>query len=138
MLFNLKLIFMKKPKKYCKNPDCEDEIVDYKSSKREYCSDYCRNHHGHKRRSEENLEITIQNKCLSKNYKVLKLYKEAGILNETLDKYEKFGFNPFYLPAKKLYEHEGKKYEYYVIKDITFRFNLKENTIIIINQHFKK
>ena len=27
---------MKKPIKFCKNPDCGDEILDYKSSKREY------------------------------------------------------------------------------------------------------
>lgn len=25
---------MKKPIKYCKNPDCEDEILDFKSSKK--------------------------------------------------------------------------------------------------------
>ena len=53
---------MKKPIKFCKNPDCEDEILDYKSSKKLYCSDKCRNYHGHKRRSEENLVFKIQNK----------------------------------------------------------------------------
>ena len=44
---------MKRPIKICKNPDCQDEILEYKSSKREYCSDSCRNQHGHKRRTEE-------------------------------------------------------------------------------------
>ena len=61
MLFNLKLIFMKKPIKFCKNPDCEEEILDCKSSKKIYCTDKCRNYHGHKRRSEENLEFNESN-----------------------------------------------------------------------------
>lgn len=138
MLFNLKLIFMKKPKKYCKNPDCEDEILEYKSLKREYCGDYCRNHYGYIRRSEENQVFTIQNKGFYENYKVLKLYGNAGIMKESLEKYEKFGFNPIYLPEKKLREQDGKKFEYYQIKDIEFRFNLMDKTIIIINQNMKK
>lgn len=50
--------YMKKPIKYCENPDCGDTI-EYKSSKKKYCNDYCRNHHGYKRRTEENLEFLI-------------------------------------------------------------------------------
>jgi hypothetical protein len=129
---------MKKPIKFCKNPDCEDEILDYKSSKKLYCSDKCRNYHGHKRRSEENLEFNLSRKGMLENYKVLKLHKDAGIMKETLEKYEKFGFKPAYLPVKKLYEQEGNKIEYYQIKDIAFRFNLKDNTIIILNQNLIK
>jgi hypothetical protein len=30
------------------------------------------------------------------------MYSNAGIMEESLEKYEKFGFNPIYLPAKKL------------------------------------
>jgi len=129
---------MKKPIKFCKNPDCGDEILDYKSSKKVYCTDKCRNYHGHKKRSEENLEFTIQNKSFYENYKVLKLHKDAGIMKETLEKYEKFGFKPAYLPVKKLYKHEGNIIEYYQIKNIAFRFNLKDNTIIILNQNLIK
>ena len=129
---------MKKPIKFCKNPDCGDEILDYKSSKKIYCNDKCRNYHGHKRRSEENLVFTIQNKGFYVNYKVLKMYSNAGIMEESLEKYEKFGFNPIYLPAKKLREQDGKRFEYYQIKDIEFRFNLMNKTIIIINQKVKK
>jgi hypothetical protein len=125
---------MKKPIKFCKNPDCEDEILEYKSSKREYCSDYCRNHHGHIRRTEENLEFSIFKKGHLENFKVLKLHKDAGILKETLEKYEKFGFNPFYLPAKKIYEKNGKKHEYYTIKDISFEFDLNDKCITILNK----
>jgi len=129
---------MKKPIKFCKNPDCGDEIIEYKSSKREYCGDYCRNHHGHKRRSEENLVFKIQNKGFYENYRVLKMFSNAGIMEELLEKYEKFGFNPIYLPAKKLREQDGERFEYYQIKDIEFKFNLMNKTIIIINQNVKK
>ena len=123
---------MKKPIKFCKNPDCEDEILDYKSSKKLYCSDKCRNYHGHKRRSEENLEFNLSRKGMLENYKVLKLHKDAGIMKETLEKYEKFGFKPAYLPVKKLYEHEGNKIEYYQIKDIQFGLNPENTNQIII------
>lgn len=124
---------MKKPIKYCKSPDCGDIMVEYKSSKKEYCSDYCRNHHGYLRRTEEKLEfINFMNRQIE-NYKVLKLHKDAGILKETLEKYEKFGFNPFYLPAKKIYEKNEKKHEYYTIKDIAFKFNSIDKSILILN-----
>ena len=123
---------MKKPLKICANPDCEDEIVEYKSSKRKYCNDYCRNHHGHKRRSEENLEFEVYKRGLAKNYAVLKLHKDADILIESFEKYYKLGFNALYMPEQKYYEKNGKKYQYFKIKDIVF--NLESRTRIIIHK----
>lgn len=120
---------MKKPKKFCKNPECEQEILEYKSLKREYCSDYCRSHYGYTRRLEENKEFTAHAKGLSKNYKLLEMHKNAGILEESFDKYEKLGFNINYLPVKKVISKS--KEQYYVIKDIAFQYN-KINDIIKI------
>jgi len=129
---------MKKPTKYCKNPHCLDEIVDYKSSKREYCTDYCRNHHGHIRRSEENLEFNIVRKGMLENYKLLKLYRDRDILIEDLKKFEKLGFNSKHLPEIKFYDVSGIKTKCYQIKDIVFGLDPKDNTKIIIYKEKKK
>jgi hypothetical protein len=104
---------MKKPIKYCKNPDCEDEIVDYKSSKRKYCKDYCRNHHGHLRRSEENLEFNLARKGMFENYKLLKLFRDREIFIEDLNKFEKLGFNTKYLSEIKFFMVSGIKTKCY-------------------------
>ena len=121
---------MKKLKKYCKNPECEQEIFEYKSSKREYCNDYCRNRYGYLRRLEENHEINLFSKGYNKNYQLLKLHKDAGILDESLDKYEKLGFNPRYIPQRSKMLQTKK--EYYTIKNINFFFDNEKDTIQII------
>lgn len=122
---------MKKPKKFCKNPECEQEILEYKSLKREYCSDYCRSHYGYARRLEENKEFIAHAKGLSENYKLLKMHKNAGILEESFDKYEKLGFNINYLPSFKIYKIKGFNKLTYQIKDIVFSVD-KEKKLIII------
>lgn len=121
---------MKKLKKYCKNPECEKEIFEYKSSKREYCNDYCRNRYGYLRRLEENRDIILFSKGYNKNYQLLKLHKEAGILEESFDKYEKLGFNPLYIPQRNKMLQTKK--EYYTLKDIDFFFDNEKDTIQII------
>ena len=50
---------MTKPIKICKNPECGDEIIEYKSSKIAYCNDYCRNRAGYLRRLIENEEFDL-------------------------------------------------------------------------------
>ncbi len=123
---------MKRPIKICKNPDCQDEILEYKSSKREYCSDSCRNQHGHKRRTEENAEIIAHNKGMTVNYKLIKFHKDCNILFEELSKFEKMGFNPNYLPEAKLYIVGNVKVKCYKIKDVIFGLNPENTNQIII------
>lgn len=123
---------MKKPIKYCKNPDCEDEIKEYKSSKREYCSDYCRNHHGYIRRSEENFDFNLIRKGMIENYKLLKLYRDKNILSEYLNKFEKLGFDTRYLPEPKYFIIGGINTKCYRYKDIVFGLDSKEPSKIII------
>ena len=121
---------MKKPIKFCKNPDCGDEILDYKSSKKIYCNDKCRNYHGHKRRSEENLEFSNFKSGMTKNYKVLKFLRDAGILSEKLERLTKMGFDPKYLPQKNIDNEFSPNIAYYIIKDIIFGLDPKTNTVI--------
>ena len=129
---------MKKPIKICENPDCGDEIVDYKSSKKKYCKDYCRNHHGYIRRSEENLEFTNYKKRLIENYKLLKLYQDKNILSEDLIKFEKLGFDPKCLPEIRFYKINGKQTKCYKIKDIVFGLDPEDETKIIIYKKTEK
>ena len=129
---------MKKPLKICANPDCKDTIVEYKSSKRKYCNDYCRNHHGHKRRSEENLEFNNFNKGMLENFKLLKLHRDKNIPIENLNKYEKLGFDTKYLPEHKLFNISGITTKCYQLKDIVFGLDTKDQTKIIIYKKTEK
>ena len=122
---------MKKPIKICKNPDCNDEIRDYKSSKKEYCTDYCRNHHGYIRRSEENQEFTLFKKGMIENYKILKPLEVAGIFTEKLEKLMKMGFDPKYLPQKYIDTEFSPNIAFYIIKDIIFGLDPRTNEVII-------
>jgi len=122
---------MKKPIKICKNPDCGDQIVNYISSKKAYCDDYCRNHHGYLRRLEFNLEFDAHKKGMAKNYKLLKKYVDVGINNEDLNKLLKFGFDPKYLPQKNIYKNRNPSIVYYIIKDIIFELDPQTNHVNI-------
>ena len=118
---------MIKPIKICKNPECGDEIIEYKSSKIVYCNDYCRNRAGYLRRLIENEEFDLFSKGLQRNYKLLKTHSEAGIFEEDLWKLERFGFNTRFLPEPKIFIVRGKKIQCYQIKEIVFYLDEKPN-----------
>ena len=122
---------MKKRILICKNEECQDEIIDYKSSKRLYCSDYCRNRDGYLRRQEENKELIEISKGQKINYELLDRYAEAGIYEEEVSKLMKFGFNSKCLRLAKYYEINGRNCTCFSIKDILFEFDEDKNLIII-------
>lgn len=122
---------MIKPIKICNNPECRDEIIVYKSSKIEYCNDYCRNRAGYLRRQIENEEFNEIIRGNKENYRVLKIYSDAGILDEELWKLERFGFNTRFLPEPKFFIIKDKKTQCYQIKEIVFHLDEKTNKIII-------
>ncbi len=122
---------MKKPVKICLNPDCGDDIPDYKSSKKKYCNDYCRNHHGYLRRTDYNSEFVAHKNGIASNYKILKFFYDAGIFSESLSKLMKFGFNPKYLPQKNIDKRFSPNMPYYIIKDVVFCLDPKTNHVLI-------
>lgn len=122
---------MIKPIKICKNPECRDEIIEYKSSKIAYCNDYCRNRAGYLRRLIENEEFDIFNKGHKENYRVLKIYFGVGIFSEYLWKLEKLGFDTRFLPEPKIFIIKGKETQCYQIKEIIFQLNPEDNKIIM-------
>lgn len=61
---------MKRPIKFCQNPECEEEITLYKSAKKKYCDDQCR------RRAwylNQQIEYKDYNDWLKENKKQLKI-----------------------------------------------------------------
>ncbi len=107
---------MKKPINYCKNPDCEDVIKEYKTSKTDYCSDFCRNQYGSTElkipsvRSIQmllepiyerlaNIEKSLKNQPLKSTPK--KYYRNAdlkslfGLSSNTIIKYRETGTLPY-------------------------------------------
>lgn len=125
---------MKKPIKKCKNPDCGDDITEYKSSKKIFCNDYCRNHAGHLKRKIEDEEFKTYQKGLKDNYVLLKIFYDKQIGKIEFNLAEKLGFNTKYLPEKKFYTINGRTTGTYNIKEITFKLS-KDNTEIEL---FKK
>lgn len=122
---------MRRPTKYCKNIECEEPIIDYKSSKKLYCSNYCRNRDGYLRRLEENKEFIENDKVQKQNYAVLNRYAEAGIYSEDLSKLIKFGFQPKHLQVSRFYNIEGRECHCFTIKDIIFEIDSITKKIII-------
>lgn len=129
---------MRRPTKYCKNIECEEPITDYKSSKKLYCSESCRNRNGYLRRLEENKEFIENDKGQKQNYTVLNRYAEAGIYSEDLSKLKKFGFNPKYLKIGKLYSIDDRKCYIFSLKDIEFELDEINKLIIIHNSKHHK
>jgi hypothetical protein len=129
---------MRRLTKYCKNIECEEPITDYKSSKRVYCSEYCRNRDGYLRRLEENKEFIENDKGQKQNYAVLNRYAEAGIYSEDISKLMKFGFNPKYLKIGKLYSTDDRKCYIFSLKDIEFELDEINKLIIIHNSKHHK
>jgi len=126
---------MRKPAKFCKNPDCSDEIQDYKSAKKKYCNDYCRNHAGHLRRTKENVEFKIFEKGMKINYTLLQLLKNNNVNKIEFETFEKLGFNTRYLPEQKFYLVDEKKSAVYKIKNITFMLSEDSKKIIILKEN---
>ena len=118
---------MKKLKKKCENPDCGEPILDYKSSKKTYCNDGCRNRAGYLRRAIENYEFELIKKHTKQNYIALKQCINKNVLEIGLVTLDVLGFNINYLTNHKLYKFEEKIIQVYTIKDIQFYYDKEKN-----------
>lgn len=125
---------MRKPIKFCKNPDCEDIIEYYKSSKKEYCNDYCRNHAGYLRRGEDNEEFITYDKGMKANYNVLHPFSIKGFTRVNFQLVEKLGFDTNYLPQPKLYKIDNSKFWVYRLKEIYFGISTDNKEIIFLKK----
>ena len=106
--------------KKCQNPECGAVIESYRSSKRKYCDDRCKNRAAYLKRLEEEADQIDMDRAFRKNYKRLKRLKDLGldkITEQTLISHE-FNFNVLH---KDVYvRHKGKTIVASCLYDIKF------------------
>lgn len=124
---------MKKPIKTCKNPECQDDIEDYKSAKRDYCNDSCRNRAGYLKRLEENKEFEMEKIKAKLNYKALRQCIEKEFFEIDLEVLNLLNFDINYLKENKLVVCGQEQFKAYKIKDIEFYYHSSKGKMIIIN-----
>lgn len=105
----------------CKNPECRKEIIYYKSSKRRYCDDSCKNRAAYLRRLSGWSHVIDSNKALEKNYRILKRLKDlklGPIAEQTLVSH---GFDFDYMHKDQfIYNDNGRKVDLSCIYNIRF------------------
>ncbi len=107
--------------KFCKNPECEQEITIYKSSKRLYCDDRCKNRANYLIRTDQEAHLLIMDKAMRKNYKILERLRDlnlGSISHQTL-KSHGFDFDAIHKAEFKI-DNDGKKVHLYHVYDIYF------------------
>lgn len=82
-----------KLKKVCKNSDCNQEITEYKSSKRQYCDETCKNRSHYLKRTLEESFLIEKDKAIRKNYKILTALRQKGLDNILFQTLESHGFD---------------------------------------------
>jgi len=119
-------------KKICKNPECKKVITNYKSSKRTYCNDVCKNRKAYLKKTEENKIVFETEKATRKNYSILRKLRALNlgpISEQTLSSHE---FNFDALHKTEIFEDKsGKPIQLNRVYDIYFE--QKNNQIIIKN-----
>jgi|AntAceMinimDraft_13_1070369.scaffolds.fasta_scaffold19921_4 hypothetical protein len=82
-------------KKTCKNFECEQEITNYKSSKRLYCDDSCKNRANYLKRIQEDAELIEMDKSFRNNHRILKKLRKLnfGPISEQTLKSHGFNFD---------------------------------------------
>lgn len=116
--------------KICKNPECEQEITIYKSSKRLYCDDSCKNRANYLIRMTLEASLLAMDKATRKNYKILNGLKDLNlgpISHQTLVSHG-FDFDAIH-KAEPFRDDDGKTVQLYHVYDIYFE--IKNNTLII-------
>lgn len=116
--------------KSCKNPECESEIFEYLSSKREYCNDKCKSRAAYLRKMKEEGEFIKKDKAIKNNYKSLKKIKDFGmneISEQTLFSHG-FDFSAFH--KDQMIIHKGERVFVSCLYDLNF--TLKNKYLIFI------
>ena len=121
-----------KLKKICKNPECKQEIEKYKSSKRLYCDDSCKNRANYLIRTTKDRNLIEMDKALRKNYKVLEKLKAMGIdqIEEQTLKSHGFDFNAIH---KDGFVSVGNGNEMAVCRIYDIKFIIEDKKLIFKN-----
>lgn len=99
---------MNRPTKRCRNIECEKTINVYKSNKRKFCSDQCRNRHGFLLRKVKNKEMNLYFKNLKDLEKLLSHLLKYDIDRISREDIENSLFKNLKLPSLDSKLIEGK------------------------------
>jgi hypothetical protein len=117
--------------KICQNQECGAVIKKYKSEKRKYCNDKCKNRAAYIKNQEENADKIAFEKAFRKNYKILLMLRGLGlgpISYQTLRSHE---FNFDALHKDVIIKYNGNKRTASSLYDLIFIFNDKKELIFI-------
>jgi hypothetical protein len=117
--------------KYCKNPECEQEITTYKSYKRLYCDDSCKNRANYLIRTSKEAHLFAIDKAMRNNYKILNRLRRLnlGPINHQTLVSHGFNFDAIHKAEIKI-DDQGNKIQLYHVYDIYF-YNLNNQVIIL-------
>lgn len=108
--------------KRCKNTECKQEIRSYKSSKRLYCDDVCKNRTAYLKKTVEEAHLLEMDKAMRQNYKILKKLSAldlGGITHQTL-KSHGFDFDAIHKAEPKV-DDNGETVQLNHVYDIYFK-----------------
>ena len=109
--------------KKCQNPKCDAIIEGFKSAKRKYCNDRCKNRAAYIKRQEEEADQIAFDKAIKRNYKILKKLKSLGLNNLSEQTLESHEFNIDALHKDVYTRYKGQMIIASCIHDIKFRLN---------------
>ncbi len=99
---------MSLPIKQCLNIECRREISTYKSAKRKFCSDQCRNRHGFLNRKRKNKEMDRFIREIKQLGKFLRTLIDANIHRIYIKDFIQSKFKNYSLPKLDYMKIEGK------------------------------
>ena len=117
--------------KICQNEECGAFIKKYKSSKRKYCKDKCKNRAAYIKKQEEEAEQIAFEKALKKNYRILLMLKALNLGPISEQTLKSHGFNFDALHKDVIIKHNGENITTSRLYDLTFILNNNKKLIFI-------
>ena len=117
--------------KICQNEECGAVIKKYKSSKRMYCNDKCKNRAAYIKKQEVEAEQIAFEKALRKNYRILLMLRALGLGPISYQTLRSHRFNFDALHKDVIITYNGKKRTASRLYDLIFIFNEKNELIFI-------
>ena len=126
---------MRRPIKFCKNPECKDDITQYVSAKRKYCNEKCRKRAWYLNNLVEYKEHNNWIRAIKEQLKIVELFVLKGQYKVRASTLEDLGINmdlwrtPKY-DSNMNHTHRIGKYELTYNKESkTITFKIKKDEI---------
>lgn len=116
----------------CNNPECHEEITSYRSAKRRYCNDRCKNRAAYIRRKDQWSDIDRYDKAMRNNYTILKKLKAMSLGPIDIQTLRSHGFDFDTMHKDEIVKFDnGPKTLVSRIYDIMFEINGEDQLVFI-------